>query len=157
VIPVISFVTCCWELLNFMMLTYLRLETKTWSSHNFMYALNTHKGWNIGSVDYVVVLKLFHAHFLDACYYISVFSFMGISVQCDASKMCHSEVNTKNSGTKLIFTSTSLAYVNNEAVPVVCTVYIYVCVFTWLCMLLYATGKRSDKIRWQTLKIFWIF
>jgi len=49
-IPVISFVTCCWELLNFMMLNrYLRLETKTWSIYNFriglhMYALNTHKG-----------------------------------------------------------------------------------------------------------------
>jgi len=56
--------------------------------------------------------------------------FMGISVKCDACKMCHSEVNTKNSGTKLTFTSTSLAYVNNEAVPGVCTVYIYVCVFT---------------------------
>jgi len=55
--------------------------------------------------------------------------FMGISVKCDTSKMCHSEVNTKNSGTKLTFTSTSLAYVNNEAVPGECTVYIYVCVF----------------------------
>jgi hypothetical protein len=54
--------------------------------------------------------------------------FMGISVKFDASKIFHSEVNTKNSGTKLIFTSTSLAYVNNEAVPVVCNVYIYVCV-----------------------------
>jgi len=59
-------------------------------------------------------------------------SFMGISVKCDASKMCHSEVNTKNLGTKLTFTSTSLAYVNNEAVPGVCTVYI-------LCLCIYVT------------------
>jgi hypothetical protein len=67
-------------------------------------------------------LKLFHAHSVDGCYYINVL--MGISVKCYASKICHSEVNAMNSGTKLIFTNTSLAYVNNDAVPVVCYVYL---------------------------------
>jgi len=77
--------------------------------------------------DYVVVLKLFHEHLILVT---TLVFLMGISVKCNASKMCHSEVNTKNSGTKLTFTGTSLAYVNNEPDPGVCTVYIYVCVFT---------------------------